>query len=110
MPYIDDVGRNEFLIPHHDGNIADEDYVFLIEEIVAIIQQAPAGKREGYANYVMTRIVSEGLKPKGGWRYFALNRAMGVFTAAAHEFYRRLVVPYEEKAIRKNGDIKGYEN
>jgi hypothetical protein len=65
-------------------------------------------EREGVVNYCITRIVARGLRPKSGWRYGSLLRAYGTFHAAAAEFYRRLVGPYEDGAGRRSGDIPEY--
>lgn len=37
--------------------------------------------------------------------YTELNDVIGVLEAAKLEFYRRLVVPFEDEKIRVNGDI-----
>jgi hypothetical protein len=95
MPYIKKSGR--VAIDIH------------IDTIVAHLRTLELDEREGVCNYAITRIVTGGLKPPGGWRYKWLNRACGVFTAAAAEFYRRLVAPYEDACIQKNGDLEEYE-
>lgn len=37
--------------------------------------------------------------------YAKLNEVMGVLECVKQEFYRRVVVPYEEKKIKENGDL-----
>lgn len=81
-----------------------------IEILIEILESLPDEQKEGAANYMISRIVAGGLKPAGGWRYMWLNRAYGTFLSAASEFYRRMVAPYEDKCIEKNGDIPEYEN
>lgn len=59
---------------------------------------------EGVLNYCISRLINETLG-KDGWRYKKINRAIGVLECAKQEFYRRVAIPYEDKAIDKNGDI-----
>ena len=58
--------------------------------------------KDGAVNYAITRII-DGIYGKGG--YAVYNRAMGVLDCVAREFYRRRVVPYEDKKIQENGDV-----
>jgi hypothetical protein len=48
------------------------------------------------------------MKPKDGWRYKWINRAVGVLDCLKFEFYRRLAAPYEDKAVARNGDLPCY--
>lgn len=64
---------------------------------------------EGVCNYTISRIVAGVMKPKDGWRYKWLNRAYGTFLGAGAEFYRRVVGPYEDRCVEKNGDIPEYK-
>ena len=41
-------------------------------------------------------------------RYQTMNDIMGALSGAQMEFYRRVVAPYEDKCIVKNGDVDGY--
>ena len=79
----------------------------LIKDIQKIYSEE---EREGVCNYVISRVVAGVMKPQDGWRYKWLNRAHGTFLSAAAEFYRRLVIPYEDKCILKNGDIPEYQD
>ena len=81
----------------------------MIEHIQEHIRNLPDYKKEGCANYIISRIIAGGLKPEGGWRYMWLNRAYGTFLSAASEFSRRLIGPYEDNCIKSNGDIPEYE-
>jgi hypothetical protein len=38
-------------------------------------------------------------------RYQTMNDVMGALNGANLEFYRRVVAPYEDKCIEKNGDV-----
>ena len=59
----------------------------------------------GELNYAITSIVHEYVKDKG-ISYSNLNETIGVLECVKQEFYRKIVVPYEEKKIKENGDIE----
>jgi hypothetical protein len=110
MPYIASQDRSSFISNpdcdfHLEGNYLDT----TIDEVILHLQKLPEDKREGTANYIISRVVAGGLKPEGGWRYMWLNRAYGTFLSAAAEFNRRVMIPYENKCIKKSGDIPEYE-
>ena len=65
---------------------------------------------DGVLNYVISRVVAGTAKPDSGWNYKSLSRAHEVFNAAGNEFYRRLLAPYEDRAIEKKGDIPEYKD
>tara|TARA_Y100000034_G_scaffold80510_1_gene96599 strand:- start:1536 stop:1865 length:330 start_codon:yes stop_codon:yes gene_type:complete len=102
MPYIPDENREE------TTRSAGTTLNLCIEEIIAHLQSLDDDQKEGTCNYIISRIVAGGLKPPTGWRYMWLARAHQTFLAAAAEFYRRLLGPYEDRAIAKNGDIPEY--
>lgn len=77
-----------------------------IDHLISHIKLYNIEDREGICNYVITRIVANSLKPESGWRYKWLSRAYGTFLAAAKEFSDRLIRPYEDSAIRNNGDLE----
>lgn len=58
----------------------------------------------GELNYAITRLLVGyvGLKGK---TYTHLNDCLGALSGATHEFYRRVVVPYEEGKMAENGDV-----
>jgi len=64
-------------------------------------------KTEGELNYLITMLCLSYLEFKG-LSYATINTIMGAVECAKQEFYRRAAVPYEEKKIRGNGDIEGY--
>lgn len=102
MPYIDEETKAAIV----SGNIGEE--FNPLPELCMALQLLPDDKRDGAVNYVISTIVASSMRPDDGWRYNSLLRAYGTFLAAAAEFYRRLVAPYEDKAIAKNGDIPEY--
>ena len=96
MPYIKQESRPQF-----------------DNEIESLVKKATNPKnenRDGDANYIISRIVAGIFKPEGGWRYYAIARAMGCFVCAMFELYMRIARPYEDKAIQTNGDIPEYKN
>jgi len=60
---------------------------------------------KGDMNYAMTRLLHLYIQREGK-RYKNLNDAIGVVECVKQEFYRKIVVPYEEEKIAENGDIK----
>jgi hypothetical protein len=97
MPYIDQGVRD----------ILEPEISQLIRRVEANV---PEEDREGVANYVISRLVANIMRPGSGWRYKSLSRAAEVFASAGHEFRRRMLDPYEDKAIAKNGDVPEYDS
>jgi len=66
----------------------------------------PAAKVEniGELNFLMTQIAIKFIKDHG-LSYDNINAVMGCFACASNEFYDRVARPYEDKAIKKNGDV-----
>ena len=76
-----------------------------IEVLVSDIKKVPSGKFKGALNYVVTRIAL-GVYGEGG--YTELSDAIAALQDAADEIKRRKLGPYEDQAIRKNGDLPEY--
>lgn len=102
MPYINCEMQQRKL---HDSDLEDK----VDDLIYTIINLYDDDEFEGVCNYTISRIVAGVMRPATGWRYKWLNRAYGTFLSAAAEFYRRVVGPYEDNCIKKNGDIPEYE-
>jgi hypothetical protein len=63
----------------------------------------------GLLNYAITRLVMQVIDKRfGKVRYGVIATVSGVLKNVADEFYRRVVAPYEEKQITKNGDVDLY--
>lgn len=58
----------------------------------------------GELNYCMS-ILAKRFFRNAGHNYGAGNAVMGVFDSAKHEFYRRVMAPYEDMKAKDNGDI-----
>jgi hypothetical protein len=63
----------------------------------------------GELNYILTKIIIAYLNQvqtsNGEVVYTDLNDVLGALEGAKLEFYRRVIVPYEEEKIKENGDI-----
>jgi hypothetical protein len=90
MPYIDQETRRE-----------------LDTDINCLIERSP--RKKGVVNYIITRIVLGVLRPPNGWGYETLSNAISVLHDAETELRRRLLDPYEDKAIARNGDVPEIE-
>lgn len=62
----------------------------------------------GELNYAITRLlvgyVMHADVPDGH-TYMTLNDVLGALEGAKLEFYRRVIVPYEERKMEENGDV-----
>lgn len=58
----------------------------------------------GELNYAIQELTLAYLR-KWGLCYDTLNEVVGALTCAKDEFVRRVIVPYEEKACARNGDL-----
>lgn len=90
MPYIS-IGNRMALDPIIDG---------LVKRLRAI------ECRPGDLNYTVTRLVLETLNEDD---YHSLSSCVGVLRDAADEIQRRLLGPYEDKAIGRNGDLLAFQ-
>ena len=94
MPYI------------QSSNRADIDRE--LELLIQRLKREPDELLDGLLNYAISRIVA-GTLEQAGWRYRRIARAIAAFETAKMEFYRRIAAPYEDQAIKINGDIPEYE-
>ena len=94
MPYIHPEKRKTI------DKIIDETTGFLETD-----KQAEVGE----VNYIITKLLNAYLKNKG-INYKNLNECVGVLECAKIEFYRRLVMPYEQQKMMSNGDVYDAKN
>ena len=119
---------------HWDGvyKNVDPDVLRLLHSLGRRLLSLPCVR--GDLNYTITRVVLETLRPKTGWSYHSLSDAIAVCNLAANkviemygvdeigaqnaisilrdvadEIKRRLLGPYEDKAIWKNGDMACFQ-
>jgi hypothetical protein len=106
MPYISEEDRDfieeQLRSQNHYASWTEGDCV---ARIASIIKNVPSGKIKGACNYIISRIVAGAMKPDAGWGYTSLSEAVDVFADAESEMRRRMLDPYEDKAIEKNGDL-----
>ena len=62
------------------------------------------GISRGELNFLFTKLSLMYIE-KHGKSYSTLADIIGTFECAKMEFYRKSVVPYEEKKIKQNGDV-----
>lgn len=58
----------------------------------------------GHLNYCFTKLALEYIELHG-LEYATINDIVGALEGAKLEFYRRVVVPYENTKIKMNGDV-----
>lgn len=87
MPYID-----------KDDRIALDNVLDPLSE-----QLEKLGFKAGNLNYCIYKLLLFYFKNNAGYEMVA--RVSGVLQNVSDEFYRKWVVPYEEKKIAENGDI-----
>lgn len=73
----------------------------MIEPIIAHLQKLPLEEQDGALNYAVTKVIKHVYPQK----YFHLNRALGVLSAIAQEFYRTVAAPYEDTKRKENGEV-----
>jgi hypothetical protein len=95
MPYIKPADR-----PRYDPLI-----IQLIQRLNANTLNAPDGDvvDVGHLNYVISTVVWSLFKQKPSYRHGSDLAA--TLENVKLEFYRRVMVPYEDKKIRENGDL-----
>lgn len=60
----------------------------------------------GELNFAITRLVDDYIqRHPSGLRYTVLNEVIGAMQCAQLELYRRVAAPYEDHAIRRNGEV-----
>ena len=88
MPYIKNGSRKVF-----------DKYVEALQDII---------ESKGELNYVITRLVV-GILIKEGINYNNLSDMCSVLNDVVSEVTRRLMIPYENIKIEKNGDLVEFE-
>lgn len=63
-----------------------------------------AAREPGVLNYQITSLCKD-YWDDVGHRYQTINDIIGALECAKQEFYRRVVIPYEDKKIQENGDV-----
>lgn len=58
----------------------------------------------GELNYTITKVIRDYLTCHKE-SYQTMNDILGALEGAKIEFYRRVIIPYEEKKLKENGDV-----
>lgn len=90
MPYINDDMREEV-----DGDISN-----ILEYVDSV--KKDGNKIDGLINYIITKIVVESFKPLS---YSTGSDMIKTLECSKLEIYRRLLSPYENNAVERNGDL-----
>ena len=94
MPYVSQEARNKY-----------EDAIQeMVDLLVSTVDENAA---KGEINYIICSTIARYIQEKG-IRYHRLNDFVGVLNICFAELYRRIVAPYEDSAIEKNGDIPAF--
>ena len=91
MPYIKKDDRTKIHLKKEDGNAFD---AIVVDDITTA----------GELQYAMA-VMFKSYMARKGLRYQQFNDIMGALAGAQMEFYRRVVAPYEQVCIKKNGDV-----
>jgi len=75
---------------------------YIRQELRGYAEQFP--DTAGELNYAITLLLT-GYVSRQPRSYQALNDCLGALEGAKLEFYRRVVVPYEEQKRAENGDV-----
>lgn len=71
----------------------------------AEIAQGRLPETPGELNYFFSVIVDAYAHARGEERYFVYNEIIGALECCKLELYRRMIGPYEDKSIERNGDV-----
>jgi len=69
------------------------------------LAEGEAAESPGELNYLITQMVDDYIRRKGGVRYAHLNEAVGVLECVKLELYRRIAAPYEDRKCEESGDV-----
>lgn len=58
----------------------------------------------GELNFMVTRLINDYMLSQP-FNYQVINDIIGALEGAKMEFYRRVVIPYEDRKIIENGDV-----
>lgn len=78
---------------------------YIPEESRVRLQQGGAAQDAGELNFVITQIIDDYIRRKGGVRYAHINEVVGALECAKLELYRRIAAPYEDCKLAENGDV-----
>lgn len=59
----------------------------------------------GEINYCISELCQAYIVHRGEERYYVYNELIGALECAKLELYRRMIAPYEDESIERNGDV-----
>ena len=74
------------------------------EQWIDCFQMVPDFRTSGELNYALTCLCLMYVE-NTPMRYCDFNEVVGVLECVKQEFYRRAVIPYEDKKMIENGDV-----
>lgn len=77
---------------------------YILDRREELTPYTAAARKSGELNFQFTQIIIQYLRDNGKG-YSQFNDILGALEGAKLEFYRRVVVPYEEQKIAENGDV-----
>ena len=83
----------------------EKDINNIVENLLRVGLLLDESQVGGHFNYVVSSIIKRYLDKKGK-NYSRLQSFEGSLACISKEYYRRIVGPYEDEAIKKNGDIR----
>lgn len=75
-----------------------------LDGIVNHMEKNRMPRDKGELNYLISSLIVSYMQDKGK-SYATLSDVSGVLSDVSNEFYRRVVVPYENEKIALNGDV-----
>ena len=76
---------------------------YILQERRAALRTHANPSNAGELNYILTLVIKEYFVQHSN--YQGINDIVGALSACASEFYRRIVIPYENEKIKTNGDV-----
>ncbi len=59
----------------------------------------------GDLSYAISQVIVKYLAGEGRKNFYHMNEVVGVLASLSGEFQRRVLHPYEDKAMARNGDV-----
>lgn len=69
------------------------------------LDSLPVIDNPGELNYLVSQLIRQYIKYGQKSGYQAINDIIGALEGAKLEFYRKIVIPYENQKIKENGDL-----
>ncbi len=75
-----------------------------IDGLLVKLNEAINTNSPGELNYAITDMLTSWLSIRGE-TYTVMNELIGVLECVKTEFYRRVIIPYEKRKEKENGDV-----